>query len=77
MSPNKKVTIEFEVSEKGVETSSVLIFFNDEQVGFLTDLELSLDIKEALGSFSFTVARNLPKEVMQKLMELYNAKTPE
>jgi hypothetical protein len=77
MNPNKKVTIEFEVSEKGVETSSVLIFFNDEQVGFLTDLELSLDIKEALGSFSFTVARNLPKEVMQKLMELYNAKTPE
>jgi hypothetical protein len=77
MSLSKKVTIEFEVTDDGIETSSVRVLFNDMPVCCLSKLDLSLDVDKTFGFFTVIQSRALGCKELAKLVESYNAKTTE
>jgi hypothetical protein len=74
---SKTVTIEFEVTDDGVETSTAKVFFNGSIAPYITELELSLKADETFGFFTITQSRTLGCETLIDLMEQYNDKTPE
>lgn len=63
MEKSKKVTVEFDITEEGVKTDSVKVFFNGVQADYVTQLGLTFNMREEFGDYS--IWQELPKKELE------------